>query len=458
MRALADSLRGQLVILIIAALALAQAVSLWLFVDERGLALRAAQGLEAAGRAANVARLIEDAPADLHPAILRAANSPLVRFDLSDRPEVDHDGHADGAAVATRIRALMGSDDRREIRADVHEVRLAMPDMRQLPEDMARMHQAMMAGGLSAVEMRLAIALADGRWLNVATRFPRPPLQLPWMQAASFVATAILLLVAALWFILTRITRPLTRLAAAAEGFGRGEEATPLPVRGPRELRGLTEAFNRMQSRLGRLIADRTRLLAALGHDLRSPLTAMRVRAEMVEDEENRDRLIGSIDEMREMVEATLAFARGMAASEPSEEVDVRTFLEQLRGAMECEFPLSVASGLRARIRPRAMRRALRNVIENARRYGGGVEVAARREDDMIRIMITDHGPGIPEAELERVFEPFYRLEGSRSRDTGGSGLGLSIARTIIQAHGGTITLANQATGGLEARLELPAA
>lgn len=213
-----------------------------------------------------------------------------------------------------------------------------------------------------------------------------------------------------------------------------------------------------MQSRLGRLIADRTRLLAALGHDLRSPLTAMRVRAEMVEDEENRDRLIGSIDEMREMVEATLAFARGMAASEPSEEVDVRTFLEQLRGAMECEFPLSVASGLRARIRPRAMRRALRNVIENARRYGGGVEVAARREDDMIRIMITDHGPGIPEAELERVFEPFYRLEGSRSRDTGGSGLGLSIARTIIQAHGGTITLANQATGGLEARLELPAA
>ena len=133
-------------------------------------------------------------------------------------------------------------------------------------------------------------------------------------------------------------------------------------------------------------------------------------------------------------------------------------FLGQLRTDMAADFALDAGSGLRARIRPRAMRRALRNVIENALRYGGSATVTAQSAGGLIRITVTDHGPGIPETELERVFEPFYRLEKSRSRETGGTGLGLSIARTVVQAHGGTIALENRAGGGLTVRIDLPAA
>jgi signal transduction histidine kinase len=440
----------QLVLLILGALLAAQAVSLWLFFDERGLAVRAALGLEAAGRAANVALLLEEAPEDLHPSILRAADSPLVRFDAGPEPLVDHD-HGDGRAIAARVRDLLGDGADREVRVELHEVG---PPRRDVPPRMARMHREMMGVPLTAVEMRLSIALSDGGWLNVATRFHRPPLQWPWAATVSFLVTAAATLGVAGWFLLSRITGPLARLAAAADRLGHGEDVAPLPEAGPEEVRELTAAFNRMQDRLTRFVADRTQLLAALGHDLRSPLTAMRVRAEMVDDDETRERLIATIEEMREMVEATLAFARGIAASEPSQTLDLTDLLSELHAelAETGEAPrLEAAPGFDVRVRPLALKRALRNVIENARRYGQDVEVALDRVGDMARIEVTDRGPGIPEAELERVFDPFVRLETSRSRETGGVGLGLPIARTIVQAHGGDLRLANRPGGGLAA-------
>jgi signal transduction histidine kinase len=307
--------------------------------------------------------------------------------------------------------------------------------------------------------MQLSIALHDGGWLNVATRFHRPPLQWPWAATVSFLVTAAATLGAACWFLLRRITGPLARLSAAADRLGRGEDVQALPEAGPDEVRDLTAAFNRMQERLTRFVADRTQLLAALGHDLRSPLTAMRVRSEMVDDDETRERLIATVEEMRKMVEATLTFAHGLATSEPSATRDLGALLEELRAelAETGEAPrLEAALGLLTRVRPLALKRALRNVIENARRYGRDVEVVLDRAGDMARIAVTDRGPGIPEAEIERVFDPFVRLETSRSRETGGVGLGLSIARTVVQAHGGTLRLANRPEGGLAATLTLP--
>ena len=451
-----DSLRGQLVLLIIAALAVAQTISLWLFVDERGLAVRAALGFEAAGRAANVALLLDEAPESLQRAILRAANSPLVRFDLSDTPAVDHASHADGGAVEERVRGLLGRAKEREIRVELHEVDHGILPMPHLAPEMAEMHLAMMRGELSAIEMQLSIALADGQWLNVGTRFERPPLQWPWASIVSFGITAAIILVSAFWFLLTRLTGPLLRVSRAADRLGRGESVDPLPLIGPSEVRGLTQAFNRMQARLTRFVADRTRLLAALGHDLRSPLTAMRVRAELVEENETRESLIASVEEMQEMVDATLAFARGMASAEAYETVDLGTFLKQLQADMIDEFTLDTANSIGVRLRPQSARRALRNIIENAQRYGGGAEVTFRHDAEHVQIRVADNGPGIPDAELEQVFEPFFRLEKSRSRETGGTGLGLSIARTIVRAHGGDVTLSNRAEGGLLVTVTLP--
>lgn len=451
-----DNLRGQLVLLIVAALAVAQTISLWLFVDERGLAVRAALGFEAAGRAANVALLLEEAPEPLQQAILRAANSPLVRFDLSDIPAVDHESHTDGGAVESRVRGLLGGANDREVRVELHEVEQGIPPMPHLAPEMAEMHLAMMRGELSAIEMQLSIALADGQWLNVGTRFERPPLQWPWASIVSFGITAAIILVSACWFLLTRLTGPLLRVSRAADQLGRGEAVDPLPLIGPSEVRGLTQAFNRMQARLTRFVADRTRLLAALGHDLRSPLTAMRVRAEMVDEDETRDSLVASIEEMQEMVDATLAFARGMASSEVYETVDLGAYLKQLQADMIDGFTLDTANSISVRLRPQSVRRALRNIIENAQRYGGGAEVTFVHDAEYVQIRVSDNGPGVPEAELEQVFEPFFRLEKSRSRETGGTGLGLSIARTIVRAHGGEVALTNRTEGGLLVTVTLP--
>lgn len=453
-----DSLRVQLIVLIVAALAVAQVISLWLFVDERSLAIRAALGFEAAGRAANVARLLEEAPVDLHASILRAANSPLVRFDLSDGPIVNHTVHSDGGLVESRVRTLLGDTYSRDIRVELHQIEGQILPLPHLSMEMAEMHMAMMRGEMSAVEMNLSIALSSGQWLNVGTRFERPPLQWPLFSTLTFALTAALILVVAFWFLFTRLTGPLQRLVKAADNLGRGEEVTDLPMSGPKEVRNLTTAFNRMQDRLTRFVADRTRLLAALGHDLRSPLTAMRVRAELVDEAETRDSLVASIEEMQTMVEATLTFARGLTGSEKAEEVIVGDFLGSLRADMVEKFDLAQGPEIRARIRPNSFRRALRNVIVNATRYGGTARVVYLKQQHELVITVEDDGPGIPGTELERVFDPFYRLEESRSLETGGHGLGLSIARTIFRAHGGDISLANRQEGGLRATVVIPLA
>jgi signal transduction histidine kinase len=453
-----SSLRVQLILLVVAALVAGQLVSLFLFADERSLAIRAALGFEAAGRAANVARLIEEAPPDLHPSIVRAANSPLVRFDLSGIASVQHSDHSDGGLVEARIRTLLDDSYSRDIRVELHEVEGRLMPLPNLSREMTDMHMAMMRGELTAAEMNLSIAIRGGQWLNVGTRFERPPIQWPLYSMLTFAMSAGLLLVVVIWFVMTRLTGPLRRLARAADSLGRGEDVAELPVAGPTEVRDLTGAFNRMQDRLTRFVGDRTRMLAALGHDLRSPLTAMRVQAEMVDDAETRDSLVASVEEMQGMVDATLTFARGLTGSEQPETVDLHEFLEALRADMPGGFAIDAGPRIEARLRPNAMRRALRNVIENAIRYGGGATVGWHRQGDTLVLTVEDDGPGIPQDKLEKVFDPFYRIEESRSLETGGHGLGLSIARTIVQAHGGDITLENRETGGLRAAVSIPLA
>ncbi len=450
------SLRVQMILLVVAALAVAQIISLFLFADERSLAIRAALGFEAAGRAANVARLIEEAPPELHASILRAANSPLVRFDLSETAAVQHTDHSDGGLVESRIRTLLGDSFSRDIRVELHEIEGQLMPLANLSRHMTEMHTAMMQGELTAVEMNLSIAIDGGRWLNVGTRFERPPIQWPFTSMLTFVLSASVLMAAVIWFVMTRLTGPLYRLSRAADNLGRGEDVPELPVAGPAEVRDLTVSFNRMQRRLTRFVNDRTRMLAALGHDLRSPLTAMRVRAEMVDDDETRDSLVASVEEMQRMVEATLTFARGLTGAEKPETIDLRAYLQALLADIPGKTRIAGGNEIFVRLRPNAMRRALRNLIENAVRYGGAASVAWSSGQGELVLTIDDNGPGIPSEKLEKVFDPFFRLEESRSLETGGYGLGLSIARTIIQSHGGEVTLTNREAGGLRATVRIP--
>ena len=446
-------LRAQIALLVLGVLVLAQALSLWFFVDERSLAVQAAIAGEAAGRAANVAQLIESVPADLHDQIIRAATSPLVRFELADVPAVGHGKHNEGGAVEARLRALLGESFSRDIRVEVHEIEGGMIPRPNLSSNMAVMHAEMMQGSLAAIEMELSIALVGGRWLNVGTRFERPPLQWSLASNISFAVTAGLLLVASFWFLLSRLTGPLNNLAKASERLGRGAGEGDLPVVGPQEVRDLTRAFNIMQGRLTRFVSDRTQMLAALAHDLRSPLTALRVRAEMVDDEDTRASLAASSEEMQRMVDATLDFAKGVGQHEDVQSVDLYTLISD----MGLDDVRVISKGpLIASVKPSAVRRAFRNLVENALRYGKEATISWETTGSSVSIYIDDEGPGIPDDQLEAVFGPYVRLETSRSQDTGGHGLGLAIARSIILEHGGAVELANRPKGGLRATVTLP--
>ncbi len=304
----------------------------------------------------------------------------------------------------------------------------------------------------------VAVQLADASWLNVQTQpQPAPGWALPTLVTLGLTAGLVGLGVV---LAVRRATRPMTRLAVAADALGRGEALPPLPEAGPADVRATVQAFNRMQARLRRFVDDRTRMLAAIGHDLRTPITSLRLRAEFVEDEDTRSRILATLDEMQNMVEGTLAFARQDAADEPTRTVDLSALVEStVLDLADLGAEVTFAEGRRQtlRCRPVALRRALRNLIENAVRYGTRCRVRIEGDRHEVRILVEDDGPGIPEAEQERVFEPFVRLEGSRSSQTGGIGLGLAIARSIVRAHGGDIRLANRPGGGLAVTVALPA-
>jgi signal transduction histidine kinase len=450
-----QSLGGQLLAMLLLALVTTQGLGLLLLTDERNLAVRAALGFEVAGRAANVVLLLDDAPRDLRPSILRAADSPLVRFEVGPAPESPHDG-TDADSVLGQIRQILGSPER-EIRADIHAIStIRMPMPHGMPSAMHPMHDAMMAGRTEAVEMTLSIRLARGDWLNVRTMFHRPGPQLSPKALLPLLLMAVAVALVA-WWTARRVVGPMRALAVGADRLGRGLDAGPLPMTGPSEVSNTTLAFNRMQDRLTRFVAERTHMLAALSHDLRSPLTAMRLRIEMLDETEDSVRLKSLVEEMQAMVEATLEFARGVAKAEPEATVDLAALLADIvsdvggvRANLAASQPVPVT------IRPHMLNRALRNLIDNAVRYGDVANVTLTQEPGMVIITIADSGPGLPKDQLEAVFEPFVRLEGSRNRDTGGVGLGLAIARTIVQAHGGTVLLRNRAGGGLDAIVRLP--
>jgi len=255
------------------------------------------------------------------------------------------------------------------------------------------------------------------------------------------------------------VTRPIQRLADAAEAFGRDLDSPPLDETGPTETRRAAEAFNRMQARIKRLVAERSRALAAVSHDLRTPLTRMRLRAELVDDEALRAQIGADIDDMQAMVESTLDYLRGLRDNEAVQEIDIVALLQSLVADEQAlERPVTLEAGAAAPFAGRlsVLRRALANLVDNAVKYGGAARIRVEDGGEVLRLVVEDGGPGIPEEALASVVEPYVRLETSRSRATGGVGLGLAIARDAARLHGGELELGNRPGGGLAATLVLP--
>jgi signal transduction histidine kinase len=268
----------------------------------------------------------------------------------------------------------------------------------------------------------------------------------------------VVIMAIALFVTARSITRPLSQLARAADSVGRDVRQPKLEEKGARELRDAARAFNTMQDRLQRYLDSRTRVLAAMSHDLKTPLTRLRLQVETLEDPTAQERIGKQLDEMESMVRGALALFRGLDDDEGLAPVDINALLITLQSEFTQMGGTVTVEGQAQRAfigKPQALKRCLTNLIENAIKFGAKAKVRIQ-DGPAILIRVEDEGPGVPPDEVEKVFEPFYRVESSRNRDTGGTGLGLSIARDIAQAHGGTLTLRNLPERGLEAMLTLP--
>jgi len=323
---------------------------------------------------------------------------------------------------------------------------------------MAAKMQPMMRTESKEPVLRLSYQLEGGGWLNVWALAPAvEPLWKSRFFLGFFVMAGLVVLLS-VWLV-RKMTAPLALFSRAADRLGRDVNAPDLPENGPREVRQAARVFNEMQMRLRRLVGGRTQMLAAISHDLRTPITRLRLRTEFVEDDEQRQKMLSDLEQMEAMISATLAFARQEGQEEASESIDLATLLQSV-----CDDAADIGQDVRyAGVdhaifegRPLALQRAFSNLIENAIKYGDQARVQFVVTVDQYQISFEDAGPGIPESEFERVFEPFYRIEASRNPETGGIGLGLASVRSIIRGHGGEVSLYNREQGGLRVVVILP--
>jgi len=324
----------------------------------------------------------------------------------------------------------------------------------------ARRHGRMPAGLKEPHDLIVAaIHRPDGRWLHARVMIPSGERQLLLSMLLQALFTYAVL-VGAVWLVLRRITRPLQALTRRMERFaGTRDGVPPLEPQGPDDVRGLIAAHNALEARIAGLLDEKDVMLGAIGHDLKTPLAALRVRIESVEDDAERIKMAATIEDIARSLDDILSLARVGRPSDPLEPTElgalVAAVVEEYEDRGE---PVTFAEAPRVVLSLRAtwLRRALRNLIDNALRYGGAAQVSLVREDGKAVLRVEDEGPGIPEHEIDRMLQPFTRLEASRNSATGGAGLGLTLARAIAEQHGGELTLANRADGGLRASLSLP--
>ena len=460
-RWLPQSLFGRLMLVLGSGLLLAQLLSAAINLAERDRLLLAAGGMRQAQRIADVVKLLDPLGSAERERIVAVLNVPPLVVALADAPApatAADDAAPRAAMFAAMLRTSLG--EQRDIRVEP-----AAGFERPWPPGAGHRHM-MGAGpggmprgmGATGPILRTQVQLRDGRWARFDSELPASSTTLPWRLALTLavllVAVLVLSYVAVRW-----VTRPLHVLANAAEALGRDIHRPPLAEEGPLEIRQAARAFNTMQGRLVRFIEDRTRIFAAMSHDLKTPITRMRLRADLLDDDELRHRFESDLKEMEAMVTHTLEFMRGMGGQEARQDVDVMALLESLQSDNEAMGRRVIVEGQASAPYPARvslLKRCLANLIDNAVLYGERATVQVEDSPRCLTLRILDDGPGIPLPELEKVFEPFYRLEQSRSRETGGTGLGLAIARNIAHMHGGDIVLRNRPVKGLEAVLTLP--
>jgi signal transduction histidine kinase len=436
-----DSILGWLVLIIVAGLAASQVITALFHNMERNEAILEIEDLRAAERIATFTAFLEHTSPVLRPSLAASISGPSMSVSVSGSPGVTDPNTSDtrlnhlGRAVSDRLRGSYWEEIRvgEVTGSSKHDQNGLLP-------------------------IRVSVALRDGTWINFEfSAIDSLPLEYPLLGLVAFSVLAVLLLS---YYALRRVTTPLDSLTRAAEALGRSGRTEVLKETGASEVRRAARAFNEMQGRIRRLIEDRATMVAAISHDLRTPITRLKLRAEFIDDQEQREKMLRDLDEMETMIKSTLALSREDANPEARAHFDLGDLLmDCVEGLEDVRLdidPMLAGGHAPIEAQPIALKRAVANLIENAVVYGKRAEVSLRPEGKEYLVTIDDHGPGIPEDELDRVFRPFFRLEASRNRESGGAGLGLAIARSVVRAHGGDIVLKNRVEGGLRAIVSLP--
>jgi signal transduction histidine kinase len=390
-----------------------------------------------------IVEAVESSPPAVRPKVVRALDTGVIRTTLN----------GDFPPLQIRARAA----DARDPGYQAYRQALGGRGLRIDIRRGGRLKEGALPGRHA---LRLSVRLADGEVLVLRRRAPDTARRF-FGRVSLAAATVLIVTLLMLTLAVRQTTRPVSLLAHDVARFGHDLDAKALPLRGPRELRELSAAFNTMQGRIRGLMDERTRMLAAIAHDLRTYLTRLTLRAEFITDDVQRAKAGTDLAEMSQLLDDTLLFARQDAGrGDGARSIDVRRELETLV-ALRLEMDQAVsltpeAAGL-AWASPLALRRMVDNLVDNAARYGGAVTLDARRLGRRVEIMVLDDGPGLPVEVLETITAPFERGETSRNRRTGGAGLGLSIVQALAQGQGGRLTLANRPEGGLAATISLPA-
>lgn len=400
-------------------------------------------------QAAAIVDVIDAAEPGIRTRLLQALNSDTIAVRLID--ELPQRAVAKGSAPI--VTSFFTSYDQAFANRDIHI------DL----ERQGRLRRWFGDGSGDWRPIRLYVRISDGQWVAiepVRSALLRGVLARSMLVVSLAGAVVIVLLVLAV----RQTARPIETLAAGARSFADRLDAPDLEVKGPREIQDLASAFNDMKVRIRGLVSERTRLVAAIAHDLRTYLTRLRMRAEFIADDAQREKAERDIEEMSDLIDNALLFARSAEkGAERDAAADLTFEVTAFAGARaEVGDPVTLAhlpaARLWARIDPVALRRVLANLTDNAIRYGGSADIHVSQAEGRVRFDICDSGPGLPETEIERMMAPFERLEPSRGRQGGGSGLGLAIVKTLVESHGGTFSLFNRPEGGACARVVLPAA
>ena len=397
--------------------------------------------------AADIVRMIEAAPPSMRQAIAEAAAPDEFRTDW----------YAAASRASASLEAAPRSEDQKAQRTISAHLQRAVAILRpgragSLPPGIVNDRSRPIAPYM------LAVQLHDGSWLvfSVMKRTWGLPWADRWAIWLGLLAVSITIVTV---FAARQFSRPIEQLAAAVRQFALNPRAPPISETGPRELQQVIKTFNAMQAQIQKFVAYRTMMLAAMSHDLRTPLTRMRLRGEFIEDQEQQARLFRDVDEMQNMVDEALAFFRDDATAEETTSFDLpHVLLTIANDYADQDVNIGYSGPAHAvyRGRPLTLKRAFTNLIDNAAKYGEAPEIELTCEEAALVVAIRDGGPGIPADALDDVFRPYYRVDKSRNRTTGGVGLGLTVAQAIVQGHGGEITLKNRPQGGLEALIVLP--